>query len=63
MKSAAIENDLVDILRQQTLGDQLSDLLRRGAIGRAFSFAAECLLRSWPAETSVLPASSSMTWA
>ena len=44
-KSTAIENRLVDIPGQQTLGDGFPNLLRRGAIGGMFAFAAERFLR------------------
>ncbi len=44
-KSTPIENDLVDLLREQTLGDQFPDLLRRRAIGGMFAFSAQSLLR------------------
>ena len=44
-KSTAIENRLVDLFREQTLGDQFPDLLRRRAIGGMFAFSAQNLLR------------------
>ena len=44
-KSTAIENRLINIPGQQTLGDGFANLLRRSTIGGMFALAAERFLR------------------
>src|SRR4029450_9001127 len=44
-KSTPMENRSVDVFREQTLGNQFPDLLRRRVIGGMLAFSAQNLLR------------------